>query len=133
MTSVFEAPRQKILQWHRSGTPRFNISGLDHWQTLLTLKDWLKTDQTIKNLFMVVEPTHIHDEFLDKLTDALPGWEACFLPGLEVSPYSSIVQSERSLRERWSTLHKICTSKKRKIIVTSLGGMAIKNPSINFF
>lgn len=133
MTSVFEAPRQKILQWMKSDLPRFDVSGLDHWQTLLALKDWLSEDDAIKNLFIVVEPNHIHDEFLDKLTDALPGWEACFLPGLEISPYSSIVQSERGLRERWSTLHKICTSNKKKIIVTSLDGMALKNPSIKFF
>lgn len=133
MTKVFEAPQQKILQWMRSDSHRFDITGLDHWQTLLALKDWLSSDSNIKNLFFVVESNHIHDDFLDKLTDALPEWETCMLPAFEVSPYASIVQSERALRERWSTLHKIASSDKRKIIVTSLDGMAIKNPPASFF
>lgn len=133
MSKVFEAPQQKILQWMRSDSNRFDITGLDHWQSLLALKDWLSEDKTIKNLVLVMDPNTIHDDFLDKLTDAMPEWETCMLPAFDVSPYASIVQSERALRERWSTLHRIMSSNKRKIIVTSLDGIAIKNPPRSFF
>lgn len=133
MVSLFEAPRQKLLQWQAGSSDQFDISGLDHWQSLLVLKDWLSSADALRNVFVIVDPSHIHDEFLERLSDALPQWEICLLPALEISPYSSLVQSERSLRERWATLHKICTSNKQRIIISSLEGIALKNPPKSFF
>ncbi len=135
----FNSLLQKILNWDEHSSSQLHLYGADSEQWAYILTSFLRESPQLflKKSHLIV--TASNDEAED-LTQALQNLqtqcEILFYPGLEASPYSGVISSEKSFYDRFevlSRLNKFKTSKNKFILITSFEALSLKTPPPTFF
>jgi len=131
----FNSLLQRILNWDERGPSQLHIHGSDDDQWALILNSFLRESA---NLFL--KKSHIiitssNDE-ADDLAQSLHGVNTLFYPGLEASPYSGVISSEKNFYDRLEILSRLIEFKKNNIkfiLITSFEALSLKTPTPQFF
>ncbi len=137
----FNSLLQKIIDWDEHRASQLHVYGTtqEQWAYILNafLKDHKETFFKKSHLIITASADEAEDLF-----QALEVFEdnknyLMLLPGLEASPYSGVISSEKNFYDRFdvlSRLNKIKDNSKRKnIIITSFEALSLKTPPPDFF
>lgn len=137
----FNSLLQKILEWDRSGSTPLYLYGANTQQWSFILNTFLNENskQFLKKSQIIVAASN--DEAEDfyaslQITHSETEIEVLFYPGLEASPYSGVLSSEKSFYDRLEVLSKLnrldpLTTK--FVLVTSFEALSLKAPPKSFF
>lgn len=135
----FNSLLQKILNWDEHSSSALHIYGSDTEQWSFVLNNFLRESPLLflKKSHLIV--TSSNDEAED-LSQALQGLYSevtvLFYPGLEASPYSGVISSEKDFYDRLdvlSRLNKLKNTEKKFILITSFDALSLKTPPPQFF
>jgi len=135
----FNSLLQKILNWDEHSSSQLHLYGASMEQWGFIVSTFLKesTQLFLKKSHLII--TSSNDEAED-LTQALQNLqldlEVLFYPGLEASPYSGVISSEKSFYDRMEVLSRLNTIKSIRskfILITSFEALSFKTPAPNFF
>ena len=137
----FNSLLQKILNWDGSASSPLYLYGANTQQWSFILNTFLNehSKQFLQKSHVIV--TASNDEAEDfhaslHLAHGNNSIELLFYPGLEASPYSGVLSSEKCFYERLevlSKLHRFSTTKTKFILVTSFEALSLKTPPKSFF
>lgn len=137
--SHFNSLLQKILNWDEHSSSQLHLYGTNMEQWAFMLGSFLRENPQLflKKSHLII--TSSNDEAED-LTQSLQNFQvACeilFYPGLEASPYSGVISSEKSFYDRLevlSRLNKFKESKNKFLLITSFEALSLKTPTPEFF
>lgn len=130
----------RLNTWSQSDSRHLIINGLDHslWNFINYVSYESKHPLSTKSK-LIVFPTS--DEAENFYHNAKKSFQENFsdkvnflhFPGLDASPYSGIISSEKSLFFRFRVLNSLLNSSKNNILITSIDSLAMKLPPISFF
>lgn len=138
--NLFKPLLSRIDSWKQNNYKPLSISGLDStlWSFINYLSLESKSELT-KNNSLIIFPTNDEAEnfyhgakniLRKKYSDSI---NFLHFPGLDASPYSGIISSEKSLFFRLRVLNTLLNNKKINIVVTSLEAATLKLPPKSFF
>ena len=131
----FNSLLQRIFNWDEFSSSALHINGTNVEQWAFILNNFL-----LENPKLLLKKSHLiitssNDE-AEELSQALQGEDILFYPGLEASPYSGVISSEKSFYDRLdilSRLNKIKINKNKFILITSFEALCLKTPPPQFF
>jgi len=133
----FNSLIQRILEWDKSEENPLRVFGVSSEQWLFIFKNLLNESANLfqkKNILLIFkEQDHAEDAY-EHLKNKFNN--VFFLPGIESSPYSGIISSEKNYFERMSTLAKIFSMQEKAdtfILTTTIEALCFKSPPKNFF
>ncbi|MDD4976150.1 MAG: transcription-repair coupling factor [Bacteriovorax sp.] len=131
----FNSLLQRIFNWDEHSSSQLHIYGTNMEQWAFILNSFLRENPKLflKKSHLII--TSSNDE-ADELSQALTGLDVLFYPGLEASPYSGVISSEKSFYDRLevlSRLNKLKFSKNNFILITSFEALSLKTPPPQFF
>jgi transcription-repair coupling factor (superfamily II helicase) len=132
----FNSLLQKILNWDETLSSPLHIHGpsVDQWTFILNNFFQKESDPFLAKSHLII--TASNDE-ADDLSQALAShFPLFFYPGLEASPYSGVISSEKSFYDRLSILSRLKKFKETKekfILVTSFEALSLRIPPLEFF
>ncbi|MBP9680030.1 MAG: transcription-repair coupling factor [Bacteriovorax sp.] len=137
--SHFNSLLQKILNWDEHSSSQLHLYGASMEQWSFILSNFLKESPQLflKKSHLVI--TSSNDE-ADELTQTLKSLNAScdliFFPGLEASPYSGVISSEKAFYDRFEVLSRLSNNKESQnkfILITSFEALSFKTPPPEFF
>ena len=128
--SLFQGLNSKIQNWEKSPDQPLRITGLDPLKWVLFLTETSTPEQSYTLVLNSQDEIEKCQRFL---REAKLKQKILTFPGLETNPYLSLVASESNLIARFSTLNWLANSDKPCIVLTSVEGLGLKLPPINFF
>lgn len=137
--SHFNSLLQRILNWDEHSSSQLHIYGTNIEQWSFILNNFLRenTDYFLKKSHLFVTSSNDDAEELHSaLKDLSQAVEVLFYPGLEASPYSGVISSEKSFYDRLkvlSKLNKFKATKNKFILITSFEALSLKTPPPEFF
>lgn len=137
----FNSLLQKILNWDESGSSPLYLYGANTQQWSFILNTFLNENskQFLKKSQIIVTASNDEaEEFYASLqiTRGDNKVEMLFYPGLEASPYSGVLSSEKCFYERLevlSKLNRLDPLKTKFVLVTSFEALSLKAPPKSFF
>lgn len=137
--SHFNSLLQRILNWDEHGSSQLHIYGADQEQWAYILNNFLReSSQTFlkKSHLIVTSSNDEAEDLLQALQNINSEVEILFYPGLEASPYSGVISSEKSFYDRLevlSRLNKFKNQKRKFILISSFEALCLKIPPSEFF
>jgi transcription-repair coupling factor (superfamily II helicase) len=133
--SHFNSLLQRIFNWDENSSSQLHIYGTNMEQWAFILNSFLRESPKLflKKSHLII--TSSNDE-ADELSQALNGFDVLFYPGLEASPYSGVISSEKSFYDRLEVLSRLNKYKKNNhkfILITSFEALSLKTPPPQFF
>jgi transcription-repair coupling factor (superfamily II helicase) len=133
--SHFNSLLQRIFNWDEHSSSQLHIYGTNMEQWAFILNSFLRESPQLllKKSHLII--TSSNDE-ADELSQALQGVDILFYPGLDASPYSGVISSEKNFYDRLevlSRLNKFKTTKNKFILITSFEALSLKTPPPQFF
>ena len=137
----FNSLLQKILNWDESVSSPLYLYGANTQQWSFILNSFLNENskQFLKKSQVIVASSNDEAEEFHaslQLTHGNDSLEILFYPGLEASPYSGVISSEKCFYERLevlSKLNRLDSSKTKFVLVTSFEALSLKAPPKKFF
>ncbi len=109
---------------------------IDGRQWVFILYYLLKNNEKIlgpRNHLIVANTIEEAETVYEKIKGKLSQYNICFFPGLEYSPYSQTLLSEKNLLQRFSVYHSLSLSGKPHVVVTTKESLFLKGPNKEFF
>lgn len=138
--NLFNPLLSRIDSWKQNHSKTLSISGLDSslWSFINYLSLVSKSELTKNNNLLIFPTSDEAENFYHAAKkifrqDFSSSINFLHFPGLDASPYSGIVSSEKSLFFRLRVLNTLLTSQKINFVVTSLEATTLKLPPIDFF
>lgn len=134
--SHFNSLLQRIFNWDEHSSSQLHIYGVNMEQWAFVLNDFLQenTKLFLKKSHLII--TSSNDEAEDLHQALQVRTNIFYYPGLEASPYSGVISSEKSFYDRLevlSRLNKIKNSEDHFILITSFEALSLKTPPPQFF
>ena len=130
---MFDAIHKKVNSYDHDTLSTLTLSGVAsyQWAFIQYLKEKKENERNQIYLFPTDDAAdnfyHNNKKYLKEKYLFL------HLPGLESSPYSGIISSERNLSFRFRVLDSIRSSSKPVILCTSIESFMMKQPPVSFF
>ncbi|MBT7611509.1 MAG: transcription-repair coupling factor [Bacteriovoracaceae bacterium] len=125
----------KIYDWSSKKQNALTINGVNSEQWSYILRDAIMA----KNKFLydrdhiIVCPSNEHSERIyEQLKNTIASHNVRHFPGLDVSPYTGILSSERNLIQRFRVLNELAHNE-NSLIICSVDALAMKLPPKEFF
>lgn len=139
--SHFNSLLQKILEWDEHASSPLNLYGATTEQWSFILNTFLRenTKLFLKKSQLIIAPTNDEGEdFFNslQLAQSENNIELMFYPGLEASPYSGVISSEKNFYDRLevlSKLNRLDQTKTKFILITSFEALSLRTPPRQFF
>lgn len=137
--SHFNSLLQKILNWDEFHSSQMHLFGTNLEQWTFILNSFLQENPKLflkKSQLIITANNDDAEELATALNQAHQGVDIYFYPGLEASPYSGVISSEKSFYERLEVLSRLdkCKQNKTKfILITSFEALCLKVPPPAFF
>ncbi|MBC7540081.1 MAG: transcription-repair coupling factor [Bacteriovorax sp.] len=133
--SHFNSLLQRIFNWDEHGSSQLHIYGtnMEQWAFILNIFLQESPQLLLKKSHLII--TSSNDE-AEELSQTLQGVDVLFYPGLDASPYSGVISSEKSFYDRLevlSRLNKFKATKNNFILITSFEALSLKMPPPQFF
>lgn len=132
---AFQSLGQRITHWANADQGPLTIAGtaLEEWSFIL--RGLLEGEASLakKNILIVTGDVEEAERCYAALKGSILSHELLFYPGLEQSPYSSIVSSESALLYRFSALAHLVSHDRPCLLVTSIEAYLLKSPTKSFF
>jgi transcription-repair coupling factor (superfamily II helicase) len=130
----FKSLNEKILNWERSKNLKICGIGRTHWPFFLKFSSNLENDFTNgKTQIIVTQSVETAESTYELLSEYFPSETIHFWPGLEHSPYSGCIPSERSVHKKFKILFELTEKKNISILVTTVESFLLKIPPKEFF
>jgi transcription-repair coupling factor (superfamily II helicase) len=132
----FNSLLQRIFNWDDHSHSQLHIYGTDMDQWAFVLNSFLQesTKLFLKKSHLIITSSN---EEAEDLAQALENHvDVLFYPGLEASPYSGVISSEKSFYDRLEILSRLIKYKQNKnkfILITSFEALSLKTPPPQFF
>ena len=139
--SHFNSLLQKILEWDEHASSPLNLYGATTEQWSFILNTFLRenTKLFLKKSHLIIAPTNDEaEDFFNslQLAQSENSIELMFYPGLEASPYSGVISSEKNFYDRLEVLSKLTRlnqTKTKFILITSFEALSLRTPPRQFF
>lgn len=138
--SHFNSLLQKILDWDIHASSPLHLYGATTEQWGFILNSFLRESAKLslkKSHLIIAKNNDDAEEFYSAIQLARGGEEVdlFFYPGLEASPYSGVISSEKHFYDRLEVLSKLNRNKNKTkfIIITSFEALSLKIPTAHFF
>lgn len=138
--SHFNSLLQKILNWDEHSLSQMHLHGTNSEQWSFILNGFLQENAKLflKKSQLIITSTNDEAEDLSLALgpSASDELKILFYPGLESSPYSGVISSEKSLYDRFEVLSHLNNFKlnnKKFILITSFEALCLKTPPPKFF
>ncbi len=132
---AFQSLGQRITHWQSGAEGPLTITGtaLEEWSFIL--RGLLHGEAALakKNILIVTGDVEEAERCYAALKGSILSHELLFYPGLEQSPYSSIVSSESALLYRFAALASLISADRPIVLVTSIEAYLLKMPTPSFF
>ncbi len=128
---------QNITHWIKEGNLNLNLSGISEEQWIFLANQYLRSEPLCnKSHLFLFSTSEKCEEFYETIKNHLHEFKVLLVPGLEVSPYSGIIASERNLYERFYALNHLTQfnqDNKPIVCLASIESFLLKNPPPTFF
>ncbi len=139
--SHFNSLLQKVLEWDEHASSPLNLYGATTEQWSFILNTFLRENAKLflKKSQLIIAPTNDEaEDFFNslQLAQSKNNIELMFYPGLEASPYSGVISSEKSFYDRLevlSKLNRLDQTKTKFILITSFEALSLRTPPRQFF
>nr|BDT26554.1 transcription-repair coupling factor [Bacteriovorax sp. HI3] len=139
--SHFNSLLQKVLEWDEHASSPLNLYGATTEQWSFILNTFLRENAKLflKKSQLIIAPTNDEaEDFFNslQLAQSENNIELMFYPGLEASPYSGVISSEKSFYDRLevlSKLNRLDQTKTKFILITSFEALSLRTPPRQFF
>ena len=137
--SHFNSLLQRILNWDEHSSSQLHLYGTNTEQWTFILNSFLResAEQYLKKSQIIITSSNDEAEDLAQaLQNIYKDITVLFYPGLEASPYSGVISSEKSFYDRLevlSRLNKFKTLKNKFILIISFEALSLKTPPPQFF
>lgn len=133
---LFRPITAKLENWLSDNTASLTLSGIspEQWgfYNFLELKN--KSEYANKDKLIIFSNNDLAENYYHSLKkNHQSDINFIHFPGLDASPYSSLISSERSLNFRFRILDTLLQTSKKNIVVTSIEALSLKLPPKNFF
>lgn len=128
---IFKSFYSKLQNIQNNSQLDINISGIsyDLWPFFLINK----RDFHEKNHLIICPTSEIAEEVYININKNVDEFNILYYPGLEDSPYNTIIPSEKNLIHRLRALSNLILSNKKNIVVASIEAFGLRTPPKNFF
>ena len=131
---VFSKIFQKIDEWWSSDKSVLKFGNMDEDRWLFLMTCFLRRkDHPIKNHLILAPTIERAEDIYDRLKDGKSFGSVYLLPGLESSPYSKVIPSEKNAFQRFCICDVLALEEGRNCIVLTPESLALKGPDANFF
>lgn len=134
--SHFNSLLQKIINWDDHSSSQLHISGVDIEQWTFILNNFLREGSQFflkKSHLIITSSNDEAEELAQSLCNLSSSVEVLFYPGLDASPYSGIISSEKSFYDRIAVLSRFSVLPNKFILITSFEALSLKTPPSQFF
>ena len=141
--SHFNSLLQRILNWDEHSSSQLHLYGTNMEQWTFVLNSFMRESPKLflkKSQLIVTSSNDEAEDLSLALQNIQSEVEILYYPGLEASPYSGVISSEKSFYDRLevlSRLNKIKNSdglsKNKFILITSFEALSLKTPPPQFF
>ena len=134
--SHFNSLLQRILNWDDHSSAQLHIYGVDIEQWTFILNNFLKEGSQFflkKSHIIITSSNDEAEELAQALCNLSNSADVLFYPGLEASPYSGVISSEKSFYDRLAVLSRLTKLKNKFILITSFEALSLKTPPPQFF
>ncbi len=134
--SHFNSLLQRILNWDDNSSAQLHIYGVDIEQWTYILNNFLKEGSQflLKKSHIIITATNDEaEDIAQSLCNLSNNTDILFYPGLEASPYSGVISSEKSFYDRLAVLSRLTKLKNKFILITSFEAISLKTPPAQFF
>lgn len=130
--NTFSALRTRLNSWMQSKQTSLTLSGITQEQW--GLYNYINLSKDQHDQILVFATSEEAENFYHSAKNNYRE-EITFLhfSGLDASPYSGLISSERSLLFRFRVLDALLTKKNRTFVVTSVEALSLKQPPKDFF
>lgn len=125
----------KIDNWSGNIHGPLTINGISSEQWSYLLRDALNNNnQFFKNKsHLIICPSNdVSEGIYEQLKETTPGFNVRHYPGLDISPYTGVLSSERNLIQRFRILNEL-SGGLATIVICSLESLALNVPTKDFF
>ena len=125
----------KINNWSKDTSNQLTINGINSEQWCYLLRDALSNqDNTFlkKNHLLICPSNDVSESIYEQLKDTVENFKVRHYPGLDVSPYTGVLSSERNLIQRFRVLNEL-SLELPSIIISSIDALSLKVPPKDFF
>lgn len=135
----FNSLLQKILNWDEHSSSQLHLYGASMEQWAFIISTFFKESPQLflKKSHLIIASSNDEAEDLTQVLQNLQlDQEVLFYPGLEASPHSGVISSEKSFYDRMEVLSRLNTIKSTRskfILITSFEALSFKTPAPNFF
>lgn len=137
----FNSLLQKILNWERHESSPFYLYGVNSLQWTFIFNSFLKEGAKLfseRSHLILASSEDEAEDFYNSLQQSLGenNLTILFYPGLEASPYSGVILSEKNFYDRLQVLVELLRLQKKSspfILVTTLEALSLLMPPKDFF
>jgi transcription-repair coupling factor (superfamily II helicase) len=125
----------KIHHWSSQKKSALTINGVNGEQWSYILRDAIniKDHYFSSKQHLLICPSNDHSERVyEQLKSTVPTHNVRHFPGLDVSPYTGILSSERNLMQRFRVLNELAHNE-TSLIICSIDALATRVPPKDFF
>ncbi|MGZ3789089.1 MAG: DEAD/DEAH box helicase, partial [Bacteriovorax sp.] len=137
--SHFNSLLQKILNWEEHSSSQLHMYGTSMEQWAFILNSFIRESPQLflkKNHLLITASSDEAEDLAQALQALDSSVEILFYPGLDASPYSGVISSEKNFYDRLEVLnrlHKFRSSGNKFILIATFEALSLKSPPPQFF
>jgi transcription-repair coupling factor (superfamily II helicase) len=137
--SHFNSLLQRILNWDEHSSSQLHIYGVNSEQWNFVLNSFLQESAQLflkKSHLIITSSNDEAEDLAHAFHNLSSAVEILCYPGLEASPYSGVISSEKNFYDRLEVLtrlNKLKINHNKFILITSFEALSLKTPPPQFF